>query len=130
MIGIDTNVLIRYMERDDEAQARLADALLESLTVQEPGLVTHVVLAELWWVLSSRYKRTKPEIIERLTWLIDVQTVAFQDPDLVRNALSAASAGADFADALIESVNRSLGCEQTVTFDKTAAKRAGMALLR
>lgn len=56
MIGIDTNVLVRATVRDDDAQAQRADAFLETLTREKPDYVTHIVLVELWWVLTRAYK--------------------------------------------------------------------------
>lgn len=55
MIGLDTNVLVRYLAQDEPKQAALATQLVESLTTDEPGFVSHVVLAETLWVLESCY---------------------------------------------------------------------------
>ncbi|MDR0285536.1 MAG: type II toxin-antitoxin system VapC family toxin [Propionibacteriaceae bacterium] len=130
MIGLDTNVLVRVMVRDDAHQARLADARLLSLTTANPGYVTHIVLVELWWVLTRSYGYTPAEALIPLNRLTETATIVIQDRDRVVTALDAVrDQGADFADALIVSVSAANGCRTVETFDKAAVRRAGMTPL-
>jgi len=130
MISLDTNVLVRYAIRDDPRQTQLADALIDSLTPADPGLVTHIVLVELWWVLTRSYNKTPQQTAAFIDRLLDVQTIQTQDPDLVAQALAAVTdRRADFADALIVAISAAQGCSQVKTFDAKAAARAGMTAM-
>ena len=127
MISLDTNVLVRYAIRDDAHQARRADALIDALTPDDPALVTHIVLVELWWVLTRSYNKTAQQAAEFIDKLVDVETIQTQDADLVTEALQAVTEKhADFADALIVAVSAAQGATQTKTFDSQASARAGM----
>jgi predicted nucleic-acid-binding protein len=130
VIGLDTNVLIRYIIRDDEDQTGLADSMIDGFTVEEPGYVSHIVLVEMWWVLTSAYGQDRRMVAALIDRLLAVATVVVENPDLVHAALRAVTAnGADFADAMIGATGASAGCTQTSTFDKRAAARAGLTLL-
>jgi len=127
MISLDTNVLVRYAIRDDAQQAKRADALIDALTPDDPALVTHIVLVELWWVLTRSYNRTPQQAADFIDKLMDIETLHTQDDDLVTEALQAVTENhADFADALIVSVSAAQGATQIRTFDAKAAARAGM----
>ena len=52
MIGLDTNVLVRYLAQDDRRQSAAATRLIEALTVEDPGFIAHATLVELAWVLK------------------------------------------------------------------------------
>lgn len=131
MIGLDTNVLVRYLTQDHPAQARLATVLLEeTLTVEEPGFVSLVVLAELAWVLESCYDTSRTEIAGILERLLRVRQLKIQDVDTAWQALRTYRAGkCDFADCLIERIGGAWDCVHTATFDRAAARGAGMHLL-
>lgn len=124
MIGLDTNVLVRYIVRDDPAQTALADHCIDHRCSREqPGYVSHLVLAELYWVLSSGYGYPRQMLGEVLTTLLSSEEVKIQDAPLVRTALGDFSAGAaDFADCLIGLLHQRAECETTVTFDKKATR--------
>ena len=127
MISLDTNVLVRYAIRDDPQQTSCADTLIDSLTPDDPALVTHIVLVELWWVLTRSYNKTTQQAASFIDKLLDVETIYVQDADLVTDALQAViEKHADFADALIVAVSTAQGCTQTRTFDTKAVDRAGM----
>lgn len=128
MIGLDTNVLVRYAVRDDARQTAVADWLVEALA-EMPGFLSHVVLAETWWVLRRAYGFPAERCRAFLATLLDVREIQVQDSDLVRVALDRASEGADFADALVAVQAEASGATATVTFDRRAAKHAGMTLL-
>ncbi len=129
MIGLDTNVLVRYAVRDNARQTAVADRLIEALDAEMPGFLSHVVLAETWWVLRRAYGFPAERCRAFLATLLDVREIQVQDSDLVRVALDRASEGADFADALVTVQAEASGATATVTFDRRAAKHAGMTLL-
>jgi len=131
VIGLDTNVLVRYLAQDDEGQARAATTLLESLTVERPGFVSQVVIVELVWVLSGAYRIGRVRIGEILDELLRTQSIVVEQAATVWRALRLfTAANTDFADCLIERSAAGAGCERTVTFDRAAARGCGMVLLR
>lgn len=124
MIGIDTNVLVRYLTHDDAQQYQQAKAFLETrCTGDTPGYVNAVVLCEVIWVLERAYDATKAEIIRVVTLLLQTKQLRLAHPESVRSALKAyEQSNADFADTLIAHLNQDAGCEQTVTFDQRAGR--------
>lgn len=131
MIGLDTNVLVRYLAQDDRVQSRLAGELIEgALSADKPGFVSVVTLAEVAWVMEACYGASRGEVGDIIERMLRVRQLRFQEPDVAWQALRAFRAGkADFADCLIERLGHSAGCERTVTFDQAAAKGAGMHML-
>ncbi len=127
MLGLDTNVLVRYLVRDDQLQFEKARRLIKRESDKgEPVLVNLLVLLETEWVLRSRYELSKAEILSAFSTLLDVADLAFEDEPSVEHALySWRDSAADFADCLIEARNRQLGCDATATFDAKALKLAG-----
>jgi predicted nucleic-acid-binding protein len=131
MIGLDTNVLVRYIMQDDPSQSTRATALIESLTIDHPGFIGVVSVIELYWVLSSCYELTKDQVGQALNALLRAREIVIDRADQVLRALRVFETGkADFADCLIERTAASAGCEQTMTFDVNAARHAGMTLVR
>jgi predicted nucleic-acid-binding protein len=130
VIGLDTNVLVRYLAQDDARQSPLATRQIESLTPGAPGHVSLVTLVELVWVLTGCYGSTREEIVTVLDALLRTQGLVVAQADTVWQALRLYRGGkADFADCLIERCNAKTGCAETVTFDRAAAKHCGMRLL-
>ncbi|WP_067660720.1 PIN domain-containing protein [Nocardia harenae] len=129
MIGLDANVLIRYLTQDDPEQSARANAVIDGLTESDPGYVTMLVLAEIYWVLRRGYRQTPEAVTDVLLGLLDSAEIVVERADTVRQALRRAADGADFADALVEQLGKEAGCERTVTFDRDAGDRAGMRLL-
>jgi predicted nucleic-acid-binding protein len=127
MIGIDTNVLVRYLVRDDQLQFEKARRLINrEVGAGEPVLVGLLVLLETEWVLRSRYELPKAEIIGVVSALLDSAEVDFEDEPSVEQAIYAwKDSAVQFADCLINSRNRRLGCRATATFDGKALKLAG-----
>ena len=124
MIAIDTNVLLRYLTKDDEAQAAQAKRIFE---LNESILITDVVLAETLWSLDGPvYKLAKPELIAVVQRLIDDKKIRFEDDEVVWRALfSFIQYDADFADALIvhkasKVASEADGLQAVFTFDKAA----------
>ncbi|MHB1514027.1 MAG: PIN domain-containing protein [Acidiferrobacter sp.] len=130
MIGLDTNVLIRYVAQDDPKQSPKATRLIESLTVDAPGYVSLVSVIELVWVLTSCYASTKGEICEVLQTLLRTKEIVVANAGTVWKAVRLfKEEKADFADCLIERSANEAGCGYTITFDRDAAKHCGMRLI-
>lgn len=131
MIGLDTNVLVRYVMQDDPRQSPSATQLIEALSAEEPGFVPVVALVELVWVLSGSYGLDRKQIATVLDTLLRSKELVIDRADLVAQAVKRYStAGADFADALIERIAAAAGCTATMTFDAGAVKSAAMSLVR
>jgi predicted nucleic-acid-binding protein len=127
MLGVDTNVLVRYLTRDDKSQYERARRLINrELAKGEPVLVSLLVLLETEWVLRSRYDLAKEDIVTAFSALLDTADLALEDEPSIENAVySWKDSAADFADCLIEARNRRLGCRATATFDGGALKVPG-----
>ncbi|TAM51292.1 MAG: PIN domain-containing protein [Paraburkholderia sp.] len=131
MIGLDTNVLVRYFAQDDPAQSKKANSLIESLTVERPGYVTLVALVEVVWVLGRAYRAARDEIAQVVETLLRTKELVVEASETVWQALRLfANSSADFSDCLIERAGYRAQCEHTVTFDTKAAKSAGMRLIK
>jgi len=131
MIGIDTNIVVRYLTKDHPIQTTLAVKTIRSLTPEEPGFISLVAIAELTWVLETCYRFDKVELVEVLDTLVASQEVKLERAEVVSQALRMFSAGtADFSDYLIERSGHAAGCMYTFTFDQEAATSAGMRLLK
>ena len=127
MIGLDTNVLVRYVMQDDPRQSPRATRLIESLSADEPGFVPVVALVELVWVLSGSYGLDRTQVATVLDTLLRSKELMLDRAELVTQALNRYSAaGADFADALIERIAAAAGCSATMSFDAGALKVAAM----
>jgi predicted nucleic-acid-binding protein len=127
VLGVDTNVLVRYLVRDDQLQFEKARRLIKREADKgEPVLVSLLVLLETEWVLRSRYELSKSEILSAFSTLLDVADLAFEDEPSVEHGLYFwKDSVADFADCLIDARNRRLGCRVTATFDAKALQLAG-----
>lgn len=130
MIGLDTNVLVRFIAQDDERQSARATKMIEALTAQTPGFVSVLVLAETLWVLEEVYGCSRIRLAEIVETLLETETLVVQSSGWVWQALAAFQKGkADFADHLIERLSAQANCTVVMTFDKVAARDAGMKLL-
>lgn len=130
MIGLDTNVLVRFIAQDDAKQSPLANNLIDSLSSDNPGFITIVSLVELVWVMQSCYNATKPEVVKILEMLLRTQEMSVENAETVFKALNVFEASkADFSDCMIERSANRAGCAYTATFDENAAKTAGMRLV-
>ncbi|MDR0945780.1 MAG: type II toxin-antitoxin system VapC family toxin [Bifidobacteriaceae bacterium] len=126
MIGLDTNVLARFIVRDDQAQAAAATKLLEARTKTDPALVPLVTLVELWWVLTKHYDFPKAQVADLVDKMLATEGLQLSEPDVVRGAVEKVRSGADFADAVIAALAMRSGCDAVATFDRKAIRRAGM----
>ncbi len=131
MIGIDTNVLLRLLIRDDAKQFSAADGLVNSPErADDPVFVSPVVVVELEWVMRRTYGLTKTQIVDAIEQLSRRTYFVMDNSEAVRAALTAWRTGKeDFADYLIAALARQRGARTTMTFDKDAAKTASFTLL-
>jgi predicted nucleic-acid-binding protein len=131
MIGLDTNVLVRYIMQDDAKQAALANKLIEGLTEGSPGYISLVAIVELVWVLESAYDLTRQQVTSALRNLLSINVFKVDRVAVVASALRSYAEGtADVADCLIERSSALAGCRCTMTFDRAAAKTGGMVLIK
>jgi predicted nucleic-acid-binding protein len=131
MLGIDTNVLVRFLVRDNEVQFEKARRLIKrEVGAKEDVFVSLLVLLETEWVLRSRYGMKKREMIEAISGLLDAVEVRIEDGAAVEETLYIwKDSVADFADCLIGAHNRRQGCRATATFDAKVVKLAAFELL-
>lgn len=130
MIGVDTNVLVRYFAQDDGVQSPIASRFIEALTPDEPGYVSAVVLAELSWVLSRVYRSPREIIARTVETLLRARELVVENAEAAYHALATyQTTKVEFADALIAHSDRLAGCAETVTFDRAASAGGGMRLL-
>ena len=130
MTGLDTSVVLRYIMQDDLKQSRKATELIESLTPNAPGFIAMVSLIEIFWVLTSSYKLTKDQVTRAIEQLLKTKELVLDRAEQVAQALRLyKTSSSDFADCLISRLCASAGCTETITFDISAAKIAGMKLI-
>jgi predicted nucleic-acid-binding protein len=130
VIGLDTNVVIRYLAQDDPEQSAAASRLIESLDEREPGFISIAVVVEIGWVLTRSYGVDRDTLAEAFDRLLSSRELLIQHSESVRAALDKLRAGGDFADAIIADLGRHAGCHRTLTFDRRAARRSGMELIQ
>jgi predicted nucleic-acid-binding protein len=125
MIGLDTNVLLRYLVQDDAVQSpRATEIITRRLTEEEPGFVCLVTILEMVWVLKSLYKRSPQQIADDIEMVLAADSLEVQNEQEVYQAVIALRNGAGaFEDALIGSLGISRGCSATLTFDEKAARK-------
>lgn len=129
MIGLDTNVLVRYMTQDDPRQSPVATQLIESLDEDNQGFVSVVAIVELHWVLRRAYQVSRGDAATVIGKLLNARELAVQESDAVRRCLTRLAENIDFSDALIAELGARAGCDYTATFDHDAAQIHGMHLL-
>jgi predicted nucleic-acid-binding protein len=125
MIGLDTNVLLRYLVQDDPTQSPKASEVIERrLSKENPGFVSLVCVLEIVWILGSLYKRSREQIADHVEMLLAADTLEVQNEQEVYQAVVALKNGSGtFQDALIGALGTWRGCSATLTFDQNAAKR-------
>jgi predicted nucleic-acid-binding protein len=129
--GIDTNVLVRFLLRDDIRQAIAARrAIAKALSEGEPLVVSLVTLLETEWVLRANGGFDKARVVRELRRLFERRDIVFEDDAVVEQSLEAyADSNADFAECLMIAQYQRLGCSSMLTFDARAAKLPGGELL-
>jgi predicted nucleic-acid-binding protein len=131
MIGLDTNVLVRYFAQDDPVQSPKATEIMElRLTEDEPGFVSVVTMVETVWVLSSIYDLSDYEIASAVERMLQADTLVIQNEQEIFTATVALKAGrGSFADALIGALGTWAGCASTLTFDRKASRLGTFEIL-
>jgi predicted nucleic-acid-binding protein len=129
MIGLDTNILIRYIVQDDPVQSARVTELIESdLTEENPGFVSTVAMAEAAWVLKRSYDYSDGEIAAAIERLLQIEVISVECEQQVFAAMIAVKEGqGDFADALIGALGKRAGCSETLTFDRKALRLSDFA---
>lgn len=127
MIGIDTDVLVRFLVRNDEAQFERARRLIKCEVGRgETVFISQLVLLETEWVLRSRYGVVKAVIVAALSVLLDARDLQFEGESSVEEAVFLwKDCSAEFADCLINAHHRALGCRATATYYAKALKLSG-----
>jgi predicted nucleic-acid-binding protein len=129
MIGLDTNVLVRYITQDHPAQSAAAVKVMDSLSSDLPGFLSLVVIAEVVWVLQFSYRFKRDEIEHVVERLLRSKELVLERAEIVSQALRKFRASrTNFADCLIERCSHAAGCQYVLTFDRDAAAM-GMRLL-
>lgn len=131
MRGIDTNVLVRLVTRDDADQFRRVREFLEARFEEaDPVFVNVIVLCETVWVLRSSYGISRREIAAALDQLLGVAGLMIEDRDQVAAAVDAYRRGpGDFADYLLGERNRGAGCVSTATLDRRLKSASAFQLV-
>lgn len=130
MIGLDTNVLVRFLVQDDPDQAAAATSLVLGLTEAAPGFVCREVTVELVWVLERAYGLSRSDVAQALDGLLGAQELIIEAADRVAVAVDRyRRGGAGFADQMVALAGQVAGCGETVTFDRKAGSIPGIRVL-
>jgi predicted nucleic-acid-binding protein len=131
MIGLDTNVVVRYLAQDDPIQSPKATLIFERrLTEQEPGFISLVTMVETVWVLDTVYGLTAREIAQAVERMLQADTLLIQNEQEVFTAVVALKSGrGSFADALVGALGTWAGCSSTLTFDRKAGRIQGFEVV-
>ena len=130
MIGLDTNIIVRYFAQDDPIHSRKATEIIERrLTEDHPGFISLVTMVETVWVLDRIYELSDEEIASTVERMLQADSFFIQNEQEVFTAMVALRSGqGSFADALIGALGAWAGCDSTLTFDKRAARLKGFEL--
>jgi predicted nucleic-acid-binding protein len=124
MIGLDSNILVRYLTQDDPVQSkRAADIIEHRLSLTNPGFLSVVVIAETVWVLDRAYGFSAEDIVAAIELTLQIEVLVVENEPEVFNAMIALKEGrGSFADALIGRLGVKAGCSATLTFDRKALR--------
>jgi len=130
MVGLDTNILVRYLTEDDSVQSAKATEIIEQrLTAANRGFVSIVTMAEIVWVLDRAYGLSDKEITAAIERMLQVEVLLIENEQEVFAAMIALKRGQGaFADALIAELGAKAGCTHTLSFDKKALRLPGFTL--
>lgn len=130
MIGLDINIIVRYLTQDDPAQSPVATDIMEfRLTPENPGFISVVAMVETVRVLDRAYGLTPQQIAAALERMLQADTLVIENEQEVFAATVALKTGSgSFADALIGALGARAGCAHTLTFDKAALRLPGFEL--
>jgi predicted nucleic-acid-binding protein len=131
VIGLDTNILVRFLTQDDPDQAHQASAAMAQLTQDRPGLIGREVMIELVWVLERSYKFSRSEIAAVISGLLATSDLVVEGADGVADCLGLYEfEGFGFNDPMVRAAARRLGAGGVLTFDRKAAALEGNVMLR
>jgi predicted nucleic-acid-binding protein len=127
MIGLDTNILVRYLTQDDPIQSLEAAEIIERrLTEKNPGFVSIVAMVEIAWVFERAYRLAAGEIAAAIERMLQIDVLVVENEQEVFSAMIALKEGqGSFADAVIAALGRRAGCSRTLTFDQKALRLPG-----
>jgi predicted nucleic-acid-binding protein len=130
MIGLDTNVLVRYLTQDDPLQSRKATDLIERrLTEEDPGFVSVVAMAEIVWVLERAYGLADADIAAAIERMLQTDVLVVECEQEIFTAMTALKERrGTFAGALIGALADKAGCSSILTFDRKALRLPGFTL--
>ena len=130
MIGLDTNILVRYLTQDDPIQSvKARDVIERQLTDENPGFVSIVAMVETVLVLERAYEVTTQDIVGAVERILQTNVLVVEDEQEVFTALIALKKGqGSFADAVIAALGARRGCSRTLTFDRKALRLPGFEL--
>lgn len=128
MIGLDTNIIVRYLTQDDPAQSQRAIGIIErQLSDENPGFISLVTMVEVVWVLDRVYRLASAEIAGAIERILATDVLVVQNEQEVFTAMIALKQGrARFSDALIVALGEKAGCSYTLTFDRKALRIPGV----
>lgn len=130
MLGVDTNVLVRFLSGDDEMQSAEAAALV-ARSVNQPVYLSLLVLAEAFTVMTKVKKYPAGKVLDAYRLLLRSPHMKVERSDLFVRALDdAARTRADLPDALIALQNEDVGCVATATFDLRASRLDAMCAVK
>jgi len=130
MIGLDTNVLVRYLTLDDRVQSAKAQEIIErQLTEENPGFVSIVAMVEVVWVLERVYGLASHEIVQAIERVLQTSVLVVENEQEVFTAMVAVKESlGSFADGVIAALGARIGCSCTLTFDRKALRLPGFQL--
>jgi len=130
MIGLDTNILVRYLAQDDPTQSAIATDIMESrITEENPGFISVVAMVETVWVLDRAYGLASSEIAAALERILQADTLVVEsEQEVFQATMALKEKRGSFADALIGALDAKAGCTRTLTFDKSALGLPGFEL--
>lgn len=131
MIGLDTNLLVRFIVQDDPIQTRQVRHIIErTLTEHSPGFISLATILETVWVLESSYRQSGKQVADAIRRILQVETFVIQNEQEVYTAMIALETGlGSFDDALIAALGTWAGCSSTLTFDRKASRMHGFELI-
>ncbi|MGA8222261.1 MAG: type II toxin-antitoxin system VapC family toxin [Candidatus Acidiferrales bacterium] len=127
MIGLDTNIIVRYLAQDDPIQSAQATEIFErQLTPLNPGFVSIVAMVETVWVLDRGYGLPKGEIAVAVERVLQTDVLVVEYEQQVFTAMIALKEGrGSFSDGIIAALGAKAGCSYTLTFDQRALRLPG-----
>ena len=130
MIAVDTNVLLRYVLKDDPAQFEAAASFFARRSPDDPAFVSLIVLCEMAWVLQQRYRYSQEQVLALVSLLLETAEIRIEDEAEISALVAGGRNQGDLADHLISHSARRGGSRATATFDRRAAMAVpGMELV-